>query len=226
MLRGVCHVSSCFSFSFNSGVIRACQGRVSTAQVLQPRLHSIVCSLNQQQEQRRRIHAHSTAAMSKQESSSGSDADWKAFVSPPATGNTDIPPFHHAFPVHDVNVAREFYGGVLGLEEGRSADDWVDYNFFGHQIVAHRSDSLPKDHFNPVDGHDVPVPHFGAVLSWEGFDRLAERLKQHNVKFIIEPHVRFPGLAGEQKTMFFKDPSGNNLEFKAMRNPTYLFQKQ
>eukprot|EP01147_Barroeca_monosierra_P003971 gene3971-6428_t len=128
-----------------------------------------------------------------------SDADWRAFVSPPANENADIPPFHHAFP--------------------------VDFNLFGHQIVAHRSDTPPKDHFNPVDGDDVPVPHFGCVLSWDGFDRLAERLKEHNVKFIIKPHVRFAGLAGEQKTMFFKDPSGNNLEFKAMRNPSYLFQK-
>eukprot|EP00043_Microstomoeca_roanoka_P027719 m.15660 g.15660 ORF g.15660 m.15660 type:complete len:204 (+) comp7892_c0_seq2:91-702(+) len=166
------------------------------------------------------LHQRPLSAMSE------SDAEWKAFVSPPATGNTDIPPFHHAFPVHDVEAARQFYGGVLGLAEGRSDTKWVDFNLFGHQIVAHLSDIPPRDHFNPVDGDEVPVPHFGCVLSWEGFDRLAERLQNHNIKFIIEPHVRFQGLAGEQKTMFFKDPSGNNLEFKAMKTPTYLFQKQ
>ncbi|EDQ87962.1 uncharacterized protein MONBRDRAFT_9369 [Monosiga brevicollis MX1] len=128
--------------------------------------------------------------------------------------------------VRSVEAARKFYGDILGLTEGRSAPDWVDYNMFGHQVVAHVSPRLNEDHTNAVDGHDVPVPHFGCVLDWEGFDRLAARLTAKGVKFIIAPYVRFEGMAGEQKTMFVKDNSNNNLEFKAMRNPSYLFQKQ
>ncbi|MBD3676546.1 MAG: VOC family protein [Planctomycetaceae bacterium] len=138
-----------------------------------------------------------------------------------------IPPFHLAFPVHDLSEAREFYGGLLGCEEGRSADTWIDYNFFGHQIVAHVTPTAEADSpgSNPVDGHDVPVPHFGVVLPWEEWEQLAEKLKAAEIKFVIEPYIRFAGQTGEQATMFFLDPSGNALEFKAFRDPDELFRK-
>lgn len=136
-----------------------------------------------------------------------------------------LPPFHLAFPVHDLQAARAFYGGLLGCPEGRSAAEWIDFDFFGHQIVAHLADDMaPRPHHNPVDGHDVPVPHFGAVLDMTSWERLAERLTGA-VTFVIEPTVRFRGEPGEQATMFFLDPSGNAIELKAMRDPANLFAK-
>ena len=137
-------------------------------------------------------------------------------------------PFHLAIPVHDMELARQFYGGVLGLEEGRRDEKkWQDYSLGGHQIVCHYvgKDYRCIDYYNPVDGDDVPVPHFGLALTETDFDSLATRLVQSRIKFIIAPTIRFAGLAGEQKTMFFKDLSGNNLEFKAMRNHAWLFKK-
>jgi len=137
-----------------------------------------------------------------------------------------LPPFHLAFPVHDLPAARAFYGGLLGCPEGRSSDQWIDFDFFGHQIVAHLSaDVEPRRHSNPVDGHDVPVPHFGAVLAMDAWQALADRLSAAGTAFVIEPTVRFRGRPGEQATMFFLDPSGNALELKAMANPQNLFAK-
>ncbi|XP_065178385.1 uncharacterized protein LOC135809055 [Sycon ciliatum] len=144
----------------------------------------------------------------------------------PCRYQSTLLPFHHAFPVNDLDAARHFYGTVLGCEEGRSSNKWIDFSLFGHQIVAHHSKVHPYvDHLNPVDGDEVPVPHFGVVLEWKQFEKFSERLVSYDVKFIIEPHIRFPGLTGEQYTMFFKDPAGNNLEFKALRHPEQLFQK-
>eukprot|EP00878_Enallax_costatus_P014509 GHUV01015176.1.p2 GENE.GHUV01015176.1~~GHUV01015176.1.p2 ORF type:complete len:144 (+),score=22.04 GHUV01015176.1:806-1237(+) len=135
-------------------------------------------------------------------------------------------PFHLAFPVRDVQEAREFYTEVLGCPEGRSAATWCDFNFFGHQIVAHKIEGYnAASSSNKVDGDAVPVPHFGAALEIDQFQQLAERLRSKGVKFIIEPHLRFQGEPGEQWTMFFKDPSGNSLEFKAMTNPGNLFAR-
>jgi hypothetical protein len=135
-----------------------------------------------------------------------------------------LPPFHLAFPVHDLEAARRFYGGLLGCPEGRSAAEWIDFDFFGHQIVAHLDPAMgPRPHHNPVDGHDVPVPHFGAVLGMDQWEALAQRLRSGGVRFVIEPTVRFRGQAGEQATMFFLDPSGNALELKAMARPENLF---
>ncbi|HEX6374393.1 MAG TPA: VOC family protein [Allosphingosinicella sp.] len=137
-----------------------------------------------------------------------------------------LPPFHLAFPVHDLAAARAFYGGLLGCPEGRSAPDWVDFDFFGHQIVAHLDpDMAPRRAHNPVDGHDVPVPHFGAVLDMAAWQELAARLKSAGTEFVIEPTVRFRDRPGEQATMFFLDPSGNALEIKAMANPANLFAR-
>jgi extradiol dioxygenase family protein len=137
-----------------------------------------------------------------------------------------LPPFHLAFPVHDLNAARAFYGGLLGCPEGRSADEWIDFDFFGHQIVAHLAPGAePKQHSNPVDGHDVPVPHFGAVLPMTDWQALADRLRAAGTDFVIEPNIRFEGQPGEQATMFFLDPSGNAIEIKAMRDPSKLFTK-
>ena len=137
-----------------------------------------------------------------------------------------IPPFHLAFPVRDVAEARQFYGGLLGCAEGRSDLDWVDFNFFGHQLVAHRGPTQDvPEHHNPVDGHEVPVPHFGVVLPWDEWHTLRDRLVDAQVRFVIEPYVRFAGQVGEQATMFFLDPSGNALEFKAFRDPNQLFAK-
>jgi uncharacterized protein len=134
-----------------------------------------------------------------------------------------IAPFHLAFPVHDLALAREFYGRLLGCSEGRSSDAWIDFNLFGHQIVAHLSPAHTADHHNPVDGRDVPVPHFGVVLDWSDFESLSARLREGGLKFVIEPHIRFAGQVGEQATMFFCDPSGNALEFKAFRDRSLLF---
>ena len=137
-----------------------------------------------------------------------------------------LPPFHLAFPVHDLAAARAFYGGLLGCPEGRSADEWIDFDFFGHQIVAHLSaGARPRAHHNPVDGHDVPVPHFGAVLGMAEWQALADRLGAAGVDFVIEPNIRFRGQPGEQATMFFLDPSGNAIEIKAMARPENLFAK-
>ena len=137
-----------------------------------------------------------------------------------------IPPFHLAFPVHDLDAARAFYGGLLGCPEGRSAPEWIDFDFYGHQIVAHLAEGMePRKHSNAVDGHDVPVPHFGAVLSMEQWQAMADRLSAAGVEFVIEPNIRFKGQPGEQATMFFLDPSGNALELKAMARPENLFAK-
>jgi hypothetical protein len=136
-----------------------------------------------------------------------------------------LPPFHLAFPVHDLEAARAFYGELLGCPEGRSAAQWIDFDFFGHQIVAHLAPQSAPRHHNPVDGHDVPVPHFGAVLAMAQWKALAERLRTAGTRFVIEPDIRFEGQPGEQATMFFLDPSGNALEFKAMRDPDNLFAK-
>lgn len=137
-------------------------------------------------------------------------------------------PFHLAIPVHDLNLAREFYGGKLGLKEGRSASHWIDYNLYGHQLVVHlvTKDYRAPDLYNPVDRDYVPVPHFGCALSIPEFHALVERIRKiGDIKFLVEPHIRFPGQPGEQWTCFFKDPSGNSLEFKAMSNPKNLFAK-
>ena len=135
-------------------------------------------------------------------------------------------PFHLAFPVNDLDAARSFYVGVLGCKEGRSSEKWIDFDLFGHQIVAHLdAHYVPPSLSNPVDGHDVPVPHFGVVLSWASWVELSERLKKLNVEFVIEPYVRFQGEVGEQATMFFLDPAGNALEFKAFQDPSQLFAK-
>ncbi len=135
-----------------------------------------------------------------------------------------LPPFHLAFPVHDLEAARAFYGGLLGCPEGRSAEDWIDFDFFGHQIVAHLDSAMEKSrHHNPVDGHDVPVPHFGAVLDMAAWEELARRLEAAGADFVIAPTIRFRGQPGEQATMFFLDPSGNALEIKAMADPANLF---
>jgi len=137
-----------------------------------------------------------------------------------------MPPFHLAFPVHDLMAARAFYGALLGCPEGRSAEDWVDFDFFGHQIVAHLVPGTEaRGASNPVDGHDVPVPHFGAVLDMAAWQELAARLEAAGVDFAIPPTVRFRGQACEQVTMFFRDPSGNALEIKAMANPENLFAR-
>lgn len=137
-----------------------------------------------------------------------------------------IPPFHLAFPVRDLDASRRFYGGILGCPEGRSSDRWIDFDLFGHQIVAHLvDDQAPHEDAdsNAVDGHDVPVPHFGVVLEWSAWHALADRLRSHGIEFVIEPYVRFEGRPGEQATMFFNDPSGNALEFKSFRDPGQLF---
>lgn len=137
-----------------------------------------------------------------------------------------LSPFHLAIPVYDLPAARRFYREVLGLEEGRSSEQWVDFNFFGHQLVIHEHPKTPSQeqaHTNAVDGHDVPVPHFGVVVPWEHWDNLAQRLRQAGVEFVIEPHVRFRGLPGEQATLFFLDPCGNALEFKSFKDLNQLF---
>jgi len=137
---------------------------------------------------------------------------------------SSIPRFHLAFSVNDLNAARSFYEGILGCGVGRSDTHWIDFDLYGHQIVAHL-DAAKADRAmsNAVDGDDVPVPHFGLILSWPDWELLAERLEAAGVTFVIEPHVRFKELPGEQATMFFRDPSGNALEFKAFRNDAQIF---
>ncbi|MDG1572156.1 VOC family protein [Robiginitalea sp. M366] len=137
-----------------------------------------------------------------------------------------ITPFHVAIPVHNLDECRTFYREVLDCEEGRSSDHWVDFNLFGHQVVIHyKPKSEEALHTNPVDGKDVPVPHYGVVLPWEVFHSFAENLQGKGVSFVIEPYIRFQGQVGEQATMFFLDPAGNALEFKAFRNMDQLFAK-
>ena len=141
--------------------------------------------------------------------------------------NKSISPFHLAIPVNDLAKARHFYGTVLQCPEGRTSDLWTDYDLYGHQLVIHYQEKADEAlHSNPVDGHDVPVPHFGVVLPWEDWEELASRIRDAGIPFIIEPYIRFEGLAGEQATMFFKDPAGNALEFKAFKNIDQLFAKQ
>ena len=137
-----------------------------------------------------------------------------------------VQPFHLAFPVDDLNAARRFYGDLLGCPEGRSAAHWVDFDLHGHQIVAHLAPEVARQRAsNPVDGEDVPVPHFGIVLPIDEWKEMAERLRAAGTKFVIEPTIRFEGQPGEQATMFFLDPAGNALEFKAMADPAKLFAK-
>lgn len=138
-----------------------------------------------------------------------------------------IQPFHLAIPVDDLEKARIFYRETLGCQEGRSSDHWVDFNFFGHQLVIHYKDTSEEKNTasNPVDGKDVPIPHFGVVLDWDTFNNFSRELRSKNITFIIEPYIRFEGKVGEQATMFFKDPCGNSLEFKAFKNIDQLFAK-
>ena len=139
-----------------------------------------------------------------------------------------LTPFHLAIPVHNLSKCREFYKKILGCKEGRSSDHWVDFDFFGHQLVIHYKEKSIEEvdkNTNLVDGKDVPVPHFGVVLEWDRFQEFSIRLKSKNIKFIIKPYIRFKGLAGEQATMFFEDPSGNALEFKSFKNFNQIFEK-
>ena len=140
---------------------------------------------------------------------------------------SNLTPFHLAVPVNNLEKARTFYTQILNFEEGRSDTHWVDYNFFGHQFVIHedKSHAPNPEAFSLVDGHEVPVPHFGVVLKWEQFHDFAEQLKGKNIQFAIEPYIRFEGKPGEQATMFFKDPSGNALEFKSFKNMNQIFAK-
>lgn len=134
--------------------------------------------------------------------------------------------FHLAIPIHDLGLAREFYGGLLGCPEGRSSDQWVDFDLFGHQVVTHRVDGYRahRDH-NPVDAKAVPVPHFGVILEPPEWGALAERLRDAGIEFVIEPYTRFAGTAGEQSTMFLLDPSGNALEFKSFADFGQIFAR-
>jgi len=138
---------------------------------------------------------------------------------------SELRPFHLAVPVKDVAQARSFYRDVMGFEEGRSSDKWVDFNFYGHQFVIHEVAINTTSESNPVDGHEVPVPHFGVVLGWDDWETLRDRLVDLSFKFVIEPYIRFKGEVGEQATMFFLDPSGNALEFKAFKNDSQIFAK-
>ena len=139
--------------------------------------------------------------------------------------NRNLSPFHLAIPVHDLQLCREFYSNILAIEEGRSSDSWVDFNFFGHQLVIHETKEFTKSAKNLVDGHGVPIPHFGVVLNMEQWNILKNRLVSKKIKFIIEPYIRFKNSPGEQATMFFLDLSGNFLEFKAFKNFNNLFKK-
>jgi extradiol dioxygenase family protein len=133
------------------------------------------------------------------------------------------PRFHLAFPVDDLAAARHFYGELLGCPEGRSADHWVDFDLYGHQIVAHLVEQRAERAHNPVDGDEVPVPHFGLLLRPPQWQHLADRLRTAGIEFVIEPHTRFAGLPGEQSTMFVLDPAGNALEFKAFQDDAHVF---
>lgn len=134
-----------------------------------------------------------------------------------------IRPFHLAIPVKELQESRIFYREVLGCNEGRSSTHWVDFDFFGHQLVIHVVEAQKEAQHNAVDGHDVPVPHFGVILTWEAWEQLVQKLSKTKLTFVIEPYVRFAGQKGEQATMFFHDPSGNALEFKAFKNDDQIF---
>jgi extradiol dioxygenase family protein len=140
---------------------------------------------------------------------------------------SERPRFHLAFPVHDLAAARRFYGEIMQCPEGRSSDHWVDFDLYGHQIVAHLApdDAAQDVHKSDVDGHAVPARHFGLLLAWSAWEALAERFKSYNCEFVIAPYVRFKGKVGEQATFFLLDPSGNALEFKAFRDESYIFAK-
>ncbi|MBQ0736090.1 VOC family protein [Aquimarina celericrescens] len=141
--------------------------------------------------------------------------------------SSTLSPFHLAIPVDDLKKARNFYNKILELEEGRSSDHWVDFNFFGHQLVIHYKEKLDSEdnYTNPVDGKDVPVPHFGIILQWENWQNLADMLIEKKIEFVIKPYIRFKGQVGEQGTMFFYDPCGNALEFKSFKDMSELFKK-
>ena len=134
-------------------------------------------------------------------------------------------PFHLAFPVDNLDKTREFYTSILGCKEGRSSDSWIDFDLYGHQVVAHLVDKLDSTQTNPVDGDDVPASHFGVILEMNDWNELAQRLTKSGIKFIIEPHIRFKGELGEQATMFFLDPCGNALEFKSFNRDDMIFAK-
>lgn len=135
-------------------------------------------------------------------------------------------PFHLAFPIRDIEETRAFYGGLLGCDIGRSTDKWIDFNFFGHQLSAHvKPDELATAKRNEVDGKNVPVRHFGAILPWGEWHDLADKLREHGTEFVIEPYIRFEGEVGEQATMFFLDPCGNALEFKSFQDESQIFAK-
>jgi extradiol dioxygenase family protein len=136
-----------------------------------------------------------------------------------------LQPFHLAIPVKDLEETRHFYSKTLNFKEGRSTNHWVDLDFFGHQLVLHLAEAKEEVSLNPVDGQQVPVPHFGVVLEWQQWHNFADHLKSEKVKFAIEPYLRFEGQVGEQATLFFYDPSGNALEFKAFKSPNQLFAK-
>lgn len=145
---------------------------------------------------------------------------------PPTAMTPTLPPFHLAFPTRGVDEARAFYGELLGCEEGRSGDGWVDFSFFGHQLALHvREQGVDELGTTEVDGKQVPLPHFGVVLSMEAWQDLAERLRAAGMEFIIEPYLRFAGQVGEQATMFFRDPSGNAIEVKAFADPKGLYAR-
>ena len=138
----------------------------------------------------------------------------------------NLSPFHLAIPVNNIAKCKIFYKEILGCIEGRSSDNWVDFDLFGHQLVIHFQESNNKNlHTNPVDGKDVPIPHFGVILEWENFKRFSSKLEKKGVEFIIKPYIRFEGEPGEQATMFFKDPSGNALEFKSFKDSSQIFAK-
>ena len=138
----------------------------------------------------------------------------------------NLSPFHLAIPVNNIHRCKIFYKEILGCNEGRSSDNWVDFDLFGHQLVIHFQESNNKNlHTNPVDGKDVPIPHFGVILEWENFKRFSSKLEKKGVEFIIKPYIRFEGEPGEQATMFFKDPSGNALEFKSFKDSSQIFAK-
>ena len=131
--------------------------------------------------------------------------------------------FHLAIPVHNIKEAKYFYGTLLNCSQGRSSDTWVDYNFYGHQLVIHLDTNIKSKSYNSVDGESVPIPHFGLVLKWEDWELMREKLEKENIEFIINPYIRFEGEVGEQATMFIKDPSNNFIEFKSFKNDQYIF---
>ena len=135
-----------------------------------------------------------------------------------------IRPFHLAIPVSNLEKSRHFYEDILGCSLGRSSDEWIDFNFFKHQLVIHQSNDIQKQKYNIVDGYDIPIPHFGVILDWEQWHKFSNRIKDR-IKFVIEPYVRFKGQTGEQATMFFLDPDNNALEFKAFKNDKMIFEK-